>query len=421
MYLPRTGAWDDLFAYPNMRAMLLLMVVAAIGDATNVVVHRFTDDIIAPEIAVHNGTVHMVYGTTSKNAYYQRSVDDGVTWSTRVKLNPGPGPMVGMVTTTMGERGPKISIGSADGSIHVAYMDLWAPGVLTYVRAVHSVDGGNSFSPPVQASDQHGIDGSTIAADGRGNVLAFWHVNHTSPPPNATEATWLHYAESNDNGNTFGKNQLVTISGGMPPIACSMCMVSTTVETDGQFKIAFRSAVNNIRDFYEISGRAGENNWAPNRINSDHWHWTACPMNGPSLTHGGVASRMDVVAFTTGGTGSGNGFDDYAYWSIRDRNDGTWKLSVPTPTHQRNERYPTATSGGADGDTVVMVWNVGPMAVSGTARVIYAIYNASTHPPSTIGQSVDLGTSFAGTKATLWTASDGAFHIVTTARPSSLD
>ena len=80
-----------------------------------------------------NDTIHMVYGTTDKTTFFKQSKDDGMSWSTAIKLNEGPGPTAGMVTTTMGERGPKISV-SPDGSIHVIWMDLWAAGVHTYAR-----------------------------------------------------------------------------------------------------------------------------------------------------------------------------------------------------------------------------------------------------------------------------------------------
>jgi hypothetical protein len=182
----------------------------------------------------------MVYGTTDKNAFYKQSKDDGMSWSTAIKLNEGPGPTAGMVTTTMGERGPKISV-SPDGSIHVIWMDLWAAGVNTYARAVHSLDDGNTFSAPVAASDQYGIDGVNLAAAGDGNVFAFWHwISPGSPIPNATSATWLRYALSEDNGASFKPSVQVEIDGGMEPIACSMCMTSTSVTADGIVNLAFR-------------------------------------------------------------------------------------------------------------------------------------------------------------------------------------
>ena len=45
----------------------------------------------------------------------------------------------------MGERGPKLAIGRS-GSVHVAWVDEWAPGVRTSVRYSRSLDGGKSFA-----------------------------------------------------------------------------------------------------------------------------------------------------------------------------------------------------------------------------------------------------------------------------------
>ena len=63
---------------------------------------------------------------------------------------------------------------------------------------------------------------------------------------------------------------------------------------------------------------------------------------------------------------------------------------------------------------MLLLWQVGPMAVSGTARVKYALYDVSSNPPAP-GSVVELGTAFAGTKPTVWVDLEGTFHVVTTA------
>ena len=56
----------------------------------------------------------MVYAR-NRNAYYIRSTDNGATFSQPVQVNSE-----GTVGFTMGERGPKLSVGG-DGVIHVVW------------------------------------------------------------------------------------------------------------------------------------------------------------------------------------------------------------------------------------------------------------------------------------------------------------
>lgn len=70
---------------------------------------------------------------------------------------------------------------------------------------------------------------------------------------------------------------------------------------------------------------------------------------------------------------------------------------------------------------MLFVWQVGPMTVSGTAQVKYALFHAvngtAIRTPAK-GTVVELGTAFAGTKPTVcqWVGVDGTFHIATTAK-----
>jgi hypothetical protein len=402
--------------------VLLLGLASAVAAAESaaeptVVVHRLPRDVLVPEVKVAaDGTVHMVYGTSEKEAFYQQSTDGGATFSSPLKLSTTV-----KVCTTMGERGPKLAVGGADGkAIHVVWMDDWYPGALTYVRAVHSADGGKTFSTPVAASDAHGVDGANVAVDGAGNIVAFWHdLSHNQTdgqkvdkPANSSEATWLYFTESTDGGASFKFPSTRVQADGKPPAACSMCMTSTATSADGSsVSVVFRSALNDIRDFYEISATAparARNAWTSSRVNADNFYQTTCPMNGPTVS-AGSKGQARVAAFTTGGTVAGKGFDDFAYWALSSpAAGGAWTEHVPTPDHVRSERYPTAAIGGLRQDAVLMTWQVGPMAVSGTASVKYSLFHINgTAWRTSKGSVVELGTGFAGTKPTVWSAQNG--------------
>jgi hypothetical protein len=296
----------------------------------------------------------------------------------------------------MGERGPKLAVGN-DGVVHVVWMDEWAPGVKTFVRYTRSLDGGKSFEALIALSSMSGIDGVTATADGRGNVVAFWHVM-TDPKPDVKSATWLYTTRSTDNGSTFGANEKVVLTN-LSGLACSMCMMRARVGADGNVYLAFRSAEDSIRDFYVLKGRITENRFAAVRVNEDDWKIDFCPMCGPEFTF--AADGQSLCAFMS---------RKKVYWAISDSSLSAFRLHVATPANEEDEIYPTAVAN-RNGD-VLLVWQVGPMAVRGTATVKWARYSKDGQPT---GETGVVGKSFAGTKATAFVGTDDSFYIVTTA------
>lgn len=347
-----------------------------------------------------SGRLHIVWGTASKEAMYAYA-DEGGTGPlcTPVQLNTG-----GVsVTTTMGERGPKIAQGKG-GALVVVWADLWAPGERTLARSVRSSDGGTTWSRPVQVTPDafFGTDGLSVAADtASGLVVVTYHVN-TTTPTNASSATWLFSQSSVDQGATWAAPALFQPTN-LPAVACSMCMTRARF-ANSTLHVAFRSAVANVRDFYVVSGRVGSAFTAA-RVNDADWVVDYCPMNGPELSIAADAGGAELVAFMTGDANN-------VFWS-RTAPDGSFSGPVGTPRRDDNERYATAVAS-ADGTDVLMVWQVGPMAVSGTAVVKYACYEGATGTP-TAGQGGTLGTSFAGTKATALLTAASSFLILTTA------
>ncbi len=339
------------------------------------------------------GALHMVYAR-DRNAYYQQSSDNGVTFTRPVKVNSE-----GDVCFTMGERGPKLALGK-DGSIHVVWADIWAPGVKVFARYSRSLDGGKTFEPMKTVSSMSGIDGLTLAADDAGNVLVFWHT--MSPvQKEVAQATWLHVASSKDNGATFAHDQHVKIDG-LSELACSMCVMRGRNAGKGRVYLAYRGAVSSIRDFYVLKGSPGDNMFTPVRVNRDNWDIKTCPMNGPELT---VAPDGRLVcAFMT---------RNKVYWTISDPKVTDFKLHVPTPANEMDEIYPSAVAN--KGRYVLLVWQVGPMSTTGKATVKYALY---TIDGKFVGKQGTIGQTTSGTKATAFVGTDDNFYVVTTARPA---
>jgi hypothetical protein len=350
---------------------------------------------LVPDVFMDSkGVLHMVYGL-DHNAYYIRSTNNGHTFSSPVKVNS-----TGTVETEMGERGPKLAV-AGDHSIHVVWVDDWAPGVKTFVRYSRSLDDGKSFEALKTLSAMSGVDGATLTADDKGNVLAFWHVM-VDPKPEVKSATWLHIARSTDNGAAFELSEKVTISN-LSGLACSMCMMRARTGADGNVYLAFRSAEGSVRDFYVLKGRATENRFTALRVNEDNWKIDYCPMCGPELTL--APNGQSLCAFMT---------RKKVYWAISDSGMTGYQLHVATAANEDNEIYPSAIANrNAD---VLFLWQVGPMAVEGTATVKWALYNKEG---KATGETGLVGTSFAGTKATAFVGTDDNFYIVTTAAKAS--
>ncbi len=348
------------------------------------------------------GVLHMVYGL-GDDAWYVRSADNGRTFSPPVKVNT-----VGKVTLKMGERGPKLALGQGGmltnarvrvwaPSIHVVWADQWSPGVQVYPRYSRSLDGGRTFEPPRALASLTGIDGLTVAADGAGTVVAFFH--HVTPGQQleVPEAHRLYLARSTDNGATFGPEERMKIQG-MDDLACSMCMMRARITADANVCLAYRVANDNIRDFFLLRSPKHENTFTPLRVNEDYWELTICPMCGPELTLD-PAGRM-LCAFMS---------RHRIYWSALD--DGRFTLHVATPANENDEIYPAAFGDGKG--HVLLVWQVGPMAVGQTATVKWALHR---NDGTFTGKQGTLGVSTSGTKATAFLGTDGAFYIVTTAK-----
>jgi O-glycosyl hydrolase len=348
---------------------------------------------IAPDVVIDaHGLLHMVYGQ-QKNAYYVRSSDNGRTFTPPLKLNNELG-----VTTTMGERGPKLALG-AEGVIHAVWQDLWSPGAHVFPRYTRSLDGGRSFEQPRAVSETWGIDGTALTADALGKVMVFWHVMDQRKPP-VPQATWLYATRSTDHGATFGTSEALKIDA-LTGLACSMCQMRARVDSGGNFCLAFRAADDNIRDFYVLKGSGKDNAFRAIRVNRDEWKIDFCPMCGPELNLS--ADGRLLSAFMS---------RNRVYWAISDPQVSRFDLHVATPAEEKDEIYPMAVAN-RKGD-VLFVWQVGPMSTTGRATVKWARYSMGGQ---FTGRQGTLGQTTSGTKAAAFVGADDRFYIVTTAEP----
>jgi hypothetical protein len=380
-----------LLAYPAWAAPSTSASATAPADTPVHILHLPEKDLVPDATVDAKGVLHVVYGN-DHNAWYLRSTDNGRTFSTPVQINSE-----GSVETEMGERGPKLAIDNKD-TIHVVWTDKWKPGVKTAVRYARSTDGGRTFEPRRTLSSMSGIDGVTLAADAKGNVIAFWHVME-GPKPETPAATWLFLARSRNSGRTFETNEPLQVDN-LSPLACSMCMMRPRVGPDGQVYLAFRSAVDNIRDLYVLKSPVEKNAFSAIRVNTDNWTLPSCPMCGPELNLTPGAALL--CAFMS---------EHKVYWSISTAKRDKFLLHVATPANEKDEIYPCAVANRAG--QVLFLWQVGPMSTSGTATVKWALYAADGR---LTGWQGTIGQSYSGTKPTAFLGTDDGFYILTSAR-----
>lgn len=386
----RSGSWRGYGGGGGFGAVVLLGCVWLLGAEVKIV--NLPEGALVPDVLVDKGRiVHVVYGL-GENAYYVRSADNGRTFSEPLRVNPAGS----SVEFAMGERGPKLALGAND-SVQVVWVDRWSAGSKVYVRHARTLN-GKTFEASQQVSAMAGVDGATVAADGLGNVLVFWHV--AEPVQEETpQAHYIYMSSSTNDGRTFSEGKRVE-AGEWPELACSMCMMRARI-VDGQVYLALRVADNNIRDLCVMRSPVGENRFSALRVNEDHWKIETSPMNGPELT---VAPDGTLIAAFMS--------KRKAYWAAAERPYNRFRFHIQTPANEEEEIYPGAFAN-ADAK-VLFVWQVGPMSTTGKATVKYALY---TQDGKRIGDEVTVGTTTSGTKATAFVGSDDNFHIVTTARP----
>lgn len=256
------------------RAAILLGVLVCPALLTGAVRRvRVPEDGLAPDVAAGpSGDLILVFAT-GQNAWFAVSRDDGKTFSKPLQLNPVPNSVLGG-----GERGPKIAIGKG-GTLHVVWMSSKSEQ-LNYVRREA---GREKFSLPRNLLDASThVDGATVAADEKGNVLVTWLDSRLPDDPVNPISLPIFVTKSRDNGATFSRNQ--PLGGDRLLRACSCCALKAAVESDGQFMVAFRGAYHNIRDVFLARVAAIEEPAvSATKIRDDEWEFNGCPMSGPSL------------------------------------------------------------------------------------------------------------------------------------------
>ncbi|MEP6755402.1 MAG: sialidase family protein [Chthonomonadales bacterium] len=258
---------------------------ASTTPAPTVSVESLPNGAIQPQALVDSkGIVHLVYYKGAPEAgdlfYVHYPSAEGIkSATTPVRVNSDPA--TAMATGTI--RSEQIAIGG-DGRIHVVWNGLapkngkaYAPMYLAYTRLNGE---GTAFEKQRNLCQWTGnLDGgSTVAADARGNVYAFWH---TAPPEIKTGegARGVFLTVSHDGGTTFSREKMVNPD---PTGACACCSMKATTDAAGRISVLYRAARNSGTERDTMLMTSTDRGQTFTNRSIDAWPINACPMSSYS-------------------------------------------------------------------------------------------------------------------------------------------
>ena len=277
----------------------VLSVFLAAAPAAEVRVERVPNGGLQPQALTDvRGVVHLVYlsGTPRGcDVFYVRREPGKGEFTAPLRVNSQPGSAVAAGTI----RGAQIAMGRG-GRIHVVWngSDRAEPkpstqsAPLLYSRIN---DAGTAFEPQRNLinATQHLDGGGTVAADGNGNVYAFWH---SAPQGDTTgePGRMVFLARSRDEGVTFERERIVSPE---PTGACGCCGMKAFSDSLGNLYALYRTAAGTFnRDMTLLVSRDRGEHFTSETLH--RWRIGQCPMSSEFLTE--VRGRV-LAAWETDG------------------------------------------------------------------------------------------------------------------------
>jgi hypothetical protein len=243
-----------------------------------------------PQVAVDaRGSIHFVYGVGDL-ARYRRSDNGGKSFSKPVDLPAAHKMSLGM------RRGPRIAV--ADKSICVTVIGgKQGKGRDGDLLAMRSVDGGKTWTGPVQVNDaadsaREGLH--AMSAGPNGEMCCVWldlRNGHTEVMSSTTA----------DGGSSWNKNTLVYKSP--DGSVCECCHPSIAIDSRGHIHAQWRNSVGGDRDIYVASSTDGGKTFGKaTKLGTESWPLDACPMDGGAIAVGAASKlasawRRDKMVF----------------------------------------------------------------------------------------------------------------------------
>jgi hypothetical protein len=229
----------------------------------------------------------------------QMSPDMGKSWSAPKRVQQSP-----EAIEAAGESRPKLVFG-AKGQVYITYTRPLGKPYTGEIRFVRSLDGGQTFSPPVTVHKNrdlitHRFDSAIVDASGR--LYVAWIDKRNAEAAKARNEQYVgaavYYAVSDDDGASFkGDYKLADHS-------CECCRIALALDNAGQPVGLWRGVFGaNVRDHAIGKLSADGISTASARATFDNWHIDACPHHGPALAYAADGTRHQVWFDVTGEQG----------------------------------------------------------------------------------------------------------------------
>jgi hypothetical protein len=259
----------------SLAIVALVVCTTAKGGSLELARGSRTERPQQPQIAVdEKGAVHLVFGVGDQ-VRYRRSTDRGKSFSPASDLPPVHAMSLGM------RRGPRIA--ASEASICVtAIGGKQGKGRDGDLLAMRSVDGGTTWSQPVQVNDtadsaREGLH--AIAAGPEGRMCCVWLDLRS-------RKTEVMAATSEDGGATWSENVLVYRSP--DGSVCECCHPSVAFDGGGQIHVLWRNSLSGARDMYvATSSDGGKSFGKASKLGTGTWPLKACPMDGGAIAAAG--------------------------------------------------------------------------------------------------------------------------------------
>lgn len=236
-----------------------------------------------------------------KHVYVTRSDDNGLTYTTPVRVNREPED-----TEYNGENRPKILV-AEDGTVLLSWTTKTSPNFTGEIRFTRSTDVGKTFEPVRTMNDDglmtgHRFDSLFFTASGR--LYLTWidkrDLDASAARGESYPGAAIYYTVSDDLGATFTPNFRVSHN------SCECCRIAMAPHGDDEVAILWRQIYDeHIRDHaIAVLGAQGEVEGLA-RATVDDWFIDACPHHGPTMVQGAQPGQYHISWFSDGNLHSG--------------------------------------------------------------------------------------------------------------------
>lgn len=220
------------------------------------------------------------------HVYVNFSDDQGRNFSEPVVVNSRPEKIY-----SNGEARPKIAV-DRGGRIYVAWTRKLDKRFTGHIRFSRSLDGGQSFSPPLTVNDNLDIISHRFVSmllDDKGHIHLAWLDGRKAAAAKKAgqeyEGSSLYYSHSDDHGQHFASNRLLADN------VCQCCRLAMDLDARRRPVVLWRHIFQNevdgkktvARDHGLMSLQASGRLEQPRRVSFDNWATDSCPHHGPSM------------------------------------------------------------------------------------------------------------------------------------------